>query len=402
MDNAPAPHYDENDLQLRGAARTMTTGQAARGGAPPDGLALEGIHHAYGAAPVIRGVDLAVGRGEVVCLLGPSGCGKTTLLRIAAGLERQDAGRVSVGGAEVAGPGRFVPPEKRGVGLVFQDCALFPHLRAVDNAAFGLATRERRRRRGDARELLERLDIGHLARAYPHELSGGEQRRVALARALAPRPRAMLLDEPFSALDERLRERVRDDTLRLLKEEGVPTLLVTHDAAEAMAMSDRVAVFHRGRIEQVASPEALYEEPERAFVARFIGDNNLLHGRVLSTARDACEVETPGGTVRAFPVHRCAPGDRAILAIRPERVGLARTEMYSNVFEAEIADIMFQGDHLRLKLGLCGNPAFIVKIPNVAGHGAVLRGDRVRVGWDMADCRALPEEGAPQAGGAAA
>ncbi len=157
-------------------------------------------------------------------------------------------------------------------------------------------------------------------------------------------------------------------------------------------MSSRVAVFDRGWIQQVAAPETLYEEPEREFVARFIGDNNILRGRISSVDRGVCEVETPGGSVRAFPVHEFRPGDKAALAIRPERVGLTEPGVYSNEFEAEIDDILFIGDHLRLRLNLCGNPNFIVKIPNIVGHGAVLESDRVRVGWGVTDCRALPNE----------
>ena len=244
------------------------------------GLILEGVHHAYDAAPVIRGVDLAVGRGEILCLLGPSGCGKTTLLRIAAGLERPRAGRVLIDGVEVAGPHRFVAPEKRRIGLMFQDYALFPHVRAIDNVGFGLKAERRAARRRRAQRLLERLGLAHLAHAYPHELSGGEQQRVALARALAPAPRAMLLDEPFSGLDERLRERVRDDTLRFLEEAGVPTMLVTHDAEEALLMADRIALMRDGVLVQSGSPDALCRRPASPFVARFFGALPAFDGRV--------------------------------------------------------------------------------------------------------------------------
>ena len=353
-----------------------------------------GVGKTYdGRAMVVRDLDLCARRGEFLTLLGPSGSGKTTCLMMLAGFETPSAGEIRIDGRPVHG----LPPRKRGIGVVFQNYALFPHMTVGRNLAFPLEVRGigAARRAERVRRALAMVRLEGLETRRPQALSGGQQQRVAIARALVFEPDLVLMDEPLGALDRRLREEMQFEIRRIQRELGVTVVYVTHDQQEAMAMSDRVAVFHRGRIEQVASPEALYEEPERAFVARFIGDNNLLHGRVLSTARDACEVETPGGTVRASPVHRLAPGDRAVLAIRPERVGLARTEMYSNVFEAEIADIMFQGDHLRLKLGLCGNPAFIVKIPNVAGHGAVLRGDRVRVGWGVADCRALPEEEAP-------
>ena len=173
---------------------------------------------------------------------------------------------------------------------------------------------------------------------------------------------------------------------------GITVVYVTHDQQEAMAMSSRVAVFHRGRIQQVAAPETLYEEPEREFVASFIGDNNVLRGRIRAVERDSCDVETSGGIVRAFPVHRCRPGDRSVIAIRPERVHLTKPGIYTNEFEATIEDILFIGDHLRLRLNLCGNRDFVVKIQNIVGHSAVLEGDRVRVGWSVMDCRALPDE----------
>ncbi len=354
-----------------------------------------GVGKTYdGRAMVVHDLDLRARRGEFLTLLGPSGSGKTTCLMMLAGFEVPSAGEIRIDGRPVHG----LPPRKRGIGVVFQNYALFPHMTVGRNLAFPLEVRGMgaARRAERVRRALAMVRLEGFEARRPHALSGGQQQRVAIARALVFEPDLVLMDEPLGALDRRLREEMQFEIRRIQRELGVTVVYVTHDQQEAMAMSDRVAVFHRGRIQQVASPEALYEEPERAFVARFIGDNNLLRGRVLSTARDACEVETPGGTVRAFPVHRCAPGDGVVLAIRPERVGLARTEMYSNVFEAAVEDIMFQGDHLRLKLALCGNPAFVVKIPNVVGHGAVLRGDRVRVGWGVADCRALPEEEEPE------
>ena len=293
----------------------MLVDGAARvpGAEAPSGLSLDGIHHAYDAAPVLQGVDLAVGRGEILCLLGPSGCGKTTLLRIAAGLERQSTGRVVIDGEEVAGPHRFVAPEKRRIGLMFQDYALFPHVRAIDNVGFGLRMQPRAERRRRAFGLLERLGLAPLANAYPHELSGGEQQRVALARALAPAPRAMLLDEPFSGLDERLRERVRDDTLHFLEEAGVPTLLVTHDAEEALLMADRIALMHDGVLVQSGSPDALCRRPASPFVARFFGALPAFEGRVEGRA-----VETPIGRAPACFGEGC----KVRVYVRPEAVML--------------------------------------------------------------------------------
>jgi iron(III) transport system ATP-binding protein len=244
------------------------------------GLVLERVSHAYGERRVLDDVSLSVGAGEVVCLLGPSGCGKTTTLRLAAGLEHLQGGRIRIGDQIVAGEGRDVPPEARHVGLIFQDYALFPHLDIVHNVAFGLREGSAAERHAKARAALARVGLAYLGDAYPHRLSGGEQQRVALARALAPHPALMLMDEPFSGLDIRLRDRVRDETLGLLKESGAATLLVTHDPDEAMRMADRIAVMRAGRIVQVGTPEDLYAHPVDAGVALFFSEMNSFPGTV--------------------------------------------------------------------------------------------------------------------------
>ncbi len=277
------------------------------------GLLMAGISHRYGREPVLRGLDLEIARGEITCLLGPSGCGKTTSLRVAAGLEPIQEGRVEIAGTEVSRPGHSVPPERRRVGLMFQDYALFPHLRVIDNVAFGLREGDKSAKRKTAMELLARLGVEGYARDFPHVLSGGEQQRVALARALAPRPVVMLLDEPFSGLDRRLRDRVRNDTLDVLREMSVATLLVTHDAEEAMLMADRIALMRDGAIVQFGTASELYAHPESAFAAAFFGDVNMLEG-----VAQGGTVATPMGTLAAPYENGC----RVRVYIRPEGLQL--------------------------------------------------------------------------------
>jgi len=256
-------------------------------------IAFEEVSHRYPErGEVLRGLSLAAKPGEIVCLLGPSGCGKTTLLRLASGLEPLQAGRITLDGRVIAEPGREVPPESRGIGFVFQDYALFPHLTVEENVAFGLRLVPRGQRKWRIMDALARVGLEAFATAWPHMLSGGQQQRVALARALAPRPALLLLDEAFASLDARLREQVRDDTLHVLQEAGIATLLVTHDAEEAMFMADRIALMNLGRIEQLGTPAELYLSPATRFVATFLGEVNRLPARLAGT-----RVETPIGGI---------------------------------------------------------------------------------------------------------
>jgi iron(III) transport system ATP-binding protein len=248
-------------------------------------LEIRNITCRFGGREVVRDVSLSVEAGQVMCLLGPSGCGKSTTLRIIAGVERQDEGSVLVDGAVISDAHRHAPPEARGIGLMFQDFALFPHLSVADNVAFGLrGTRADKRARVE--ELLARVKLlGHID-AYPHQLSGGEQQRVALARAIAPRPRVMLMDEPFSGLDNRLRDGVRDETLQILKEEGAAVLLVTHEPEEAMRMADEIALMRAGRIVQRGAPYNVYNAPVDRNAAAFFSDLNILRGVVQGALTD--------------------------------------------------------------------------------------------------------------------
>ena len=298
-------------------------------------LEFERVSKRFGRTAAVADVSLALKPGEIACLVGPSGCGKTTLLRIAAGIDKPDSGRLLFDGQEMAGPQRFVPPEKRNIGLMFQDFALFPHLSILENVAFGLKNLPREEARTIARHALERVGLAHYAANYPHHLSGGEQQRVALARALVPRPQVMLMDEPFSGLDQRLRESVRAETLTLLRETRASCLLVTHDPVEAMGLADRIFLMRQGHLIQSGTPEQIYRHPADAAAARFFSDTNELRGRVAGEG-----VATPLGQ---FPAPRLAPGLEAVVLIRPQ--GIKRAEGEGT--EGLVTEARFQGDDVK-------------------------------------------------------
>lgn len=257
-------------------------------------LTFENIRHAYNGKETIRDLSLTAEPGEVLCLLGPSGSGKTTLLRIAAGIETQSHGRLLLNGQEIAGPGIYLPPEKRGIGLMFQDFALFPHMTILDNVRFGLTALPKEEAVAEARLALDRVGLSRYADNYPHALSGGEQQRVALARALAPRPGVLLMDEPFSGLDSRLKDTIRADTLAILRETRATAIVVTHDAEEAMRMADRIALLRDGKLVQVGTADDLYRRPKDLFTAAFFSEINEFDSVV-----DGGCAETPLGKARA-------------------------------------------------------------------------------------------------------
>jgi iron(III) transport system ATP-binding protein len=275
-------------------------------------LELRDVSRRFGSQAAVDRVSLRVEDGELLALVGPSGCGKSTLLMLVAGLQRPDAGVIEVGGRPVAGPAAWVPPERREVGVVFQDAALFPHLRVRENVAFGLSRGHGRRSRVE--ELLALVELTGLGDRYPHELSGGQQQRVALARALAPRPRVVLFDEAFGNLDTNLRCSVREQTVRVLRETGAAGVFVTHDQVEALAVGDRVAVMRDGRLEHVAEPAETFHRPANRFVATFLGEADFLPGQ-----RAGAQVSTEVGPVPTFPADDVA----VEVMLRPHEVGFA-------------------------------------------------------------------------------
>ncbi len=315
-------------------------------------LSFEGVTMLYGRNAAVRELSLTVEPAQILCLLGPSGCGKSTLLRLAAGLERPTSGRVLLDGREVSGPERFVPAEKRGVGLMFQDFALFPHLSVLRNVMFGLSGVSRHEAERTAVTALRRVGLERHRDLYPHLLSGGEQQRVALARAIAPRPRMLLMDEPFSGLDARLRDDVRDETISVLRETRATCVVVTHDPEEAMRMGDRIALMRGGRLAQLGTPEELYRRPKDLATARFFSPINEIRGEI----RAGCVV-TPLARFAAPPGLSEGPVTVAVrphhLAVRPLGRGAhARIVRRRFLGEVEHVEVSAQGVdeilHLRL------------------------------------------------------
>lgn len=329
-------------------------------------LAVTGVSVRYPSVYALHDVSFTVAPGEVVCLLGPSGSGKSTLLRLVAGVERPTSGRIAIDGVEVAAPRTFVAPEKRAVGMVFQDFALFPHLTVTENVGFGLKGISKTDCADRVAAMLDRVGLTRYARSYPHNLSGGERQRVALARALAPSPRILLMDEPFSSLDGRLRDRVRQETMDILRETKTSTIVVTHEPDEALRIADRIALLREGRLEQIGTPQDLYSRPATLFAARFFSDVNELPGTYLDG-----RITTPLGTFAA-PIAPPAMATR--VCIRPEHLRIAPgpTSIPARVVRSE-----FRGeiDHVVLSVDGVATPLTL----RAFGRTSLVPGDAIHL-----------------------
>jgi putative spermidine/putrescine transport system ATP-binding protein len=344
----------------------------------------EGVRKAYGPGGyAVKALDLEVMQGELLTLLGPSGSGKTTTLMMLAGFEQPSEGRILLNGRDIA----RLPPHKRGIGVVFQSYALFPHMSVAENVAFPLEVRgvPRADRAARVARALSTVRLEGYGERRPSQLSGGQQQRVALARAMVFEPPIVLLDEPLGALDKALREEMQFEIREIHQRLGVTMMYVTHDQAEALTLSDRIAVFEGGLIRQLAPPRAIYDSPANAFVACFVGENNRLPGTVLSVEDGEARVRLAcGPEVPARPVDALAPGAACLVTIRPERVAVAPVaaeELGEGAMPATLREAIFQGDHIRLKLALGDGGEVLAKRP-VGGGALPEPGSVAAVAWE--------------------
>ena len=342
-----------------------------------------------GETLIVKDLDLDIRRGEFLTLLGPSGSGKTTCLMMLAGFETPTSGEIRLGGRII----NRLPPHKRNIGMVFQNYALFPHMTVAENLAFPLSVRNLSKTDISERvkRVLSMVQLDAFAKRYPGQLSGGQQQRVALARALVFEPQLVLMDEPLGALDKQLREHMQMEIKHIHQRLGVTVVYVTHDQSEALTMSDRVAVFHQGEIQQIAPPRELYESPRNTFVAQFIGENNRFAGELVERTGDTCTVQLARGEkVQALAVNVGQPGDAVSLSIRPERIRLNNAaEGCDNRFSGRVSEFIYLGDHVRVRLEVCGKTDFFVKQPIAELDPGLAVGDVIPLGWQVEHVRAL-------------
>lgn len=337
-------------------------------------ITFEGVQKTYdGVHLVVRDLNLEIRKGEFLSLLGPSGSGKTTTLMMLAGFETPTAGSILLNGQEIT----RTPPHKRHFGMVFQNYALFPHMTVAENIAYPLKVRKvpSSEREAKVKRALDMVQMGPMSGRYPSQLSGGQQQRVALARALVFDPQLVLMDEPLGALDKQLREHMQIELKALHRQLGITFVYVTHDQAEALTMSDRVAVFNEGVIQQIDTVDRLYEEPINRFVAGFVGDNTVLQGRMVDA--ESLTLES-GIRLRGRPMQDCSPGQAVQASIRPERIVLAGESHDHNLLDSTLRDVIYFGDHLRLRCTVDGQPEISVKVP-LNHAGALSSGSRIRL-----------------------
>ena len=343
-----------------------------------------------GLSLVVKDLNLSMPKGEFLTMLGPSGSGKTTCLMMLAGFETATHGDILLDGVSI----NNIPPHKRGIGMVFQNYALFPHMTVAENLAFPLEVRKigKSDREAKVKRALEMVQMGDFGGRRPAQLSGGQQQRVALARALVFEAELVLMDEPLGALDKQLREHMQFEIKRIAENLGITVVYVTHDQTEALTMSDRVAVFNDGRIQQLAPPAELYESPENSFVAQFIGENNTLEGVVKEMSNGLALVQlNDGNVIECNPVNVTKAGEKTRVSIRPERVELDQTRMRPGAhrLRAEVLEFIYMGDMFRTRLQVAGNDNFIVKTRNAPDQVRLEPGAQIDIGWLPSDCRAL-------------
>ncbi|MFQ6550183.1 ABC transporter ATP-binding protein [Aestuariibius sp. 2305UL40-4] len=361
-------------------------------GSGPDAFVeFERVQKSYdGETLVVKDLNLSMPKGEFLTMLGPSGSGKTTCLMMLAGFETATYGEIRLDGRPI----NNIPPHKRGIGMVFQNYALFPHMSVAENLAFPLEVRDlgKAEREEKIDRALGMVQMQAFKGRRPAQLSGGQQQRVALARALVFEPELVLMDEPLGALDKQLRESLQFEITNLAHELGITTVYVTHDQTEALTMSDRVAVFDDGRIQQLAPPDELYESPQNSFVAQFIGENNTLEG-VIEEMKDGLALVRldDGGLIDAVPVNVGGVGERTKVSIRPERVEFKRERLSpeAHTLRAEVLEFIYMGDQFRTRLRVAGQDDFIMKSRNAQGQDRLKPGETVEIGWLAEDARAL-------------
>ncbi len=339
---------------------------------------------------VVKDLNLAMPKGEFLTMLGPSGSGKTTCLMMLAGFETATHGEIRLDGVSI----NHIPPHKRGIGMVFQNYALFPHMTVAENLSFPLEVRKMGKsiREEKVMRALGMVQMQDFAGRRPTQLSGGQQQRIALARALVFEPELVLMDEPLGALDKQLRETLQFEITHLAHELGITVVYVTHDQTEALTMSDRVAVFDDGRIQQLAPPDELYESPQNSFVAQFIGENNTLDGVVQEIKGNTCIVKLDSGDIiDAIPVNVSAVGDRTKVSIRPERVEFDKNRLQegAHTLKAEVLEFIYMGDIFRTRLRVAGMDNFVIKSRNAPDQTRLVPGQQIEIGWLAQDCRAL-------------
>ena len=341
-----------------------------------------------GKVLVVKDLNLDIAEGEFITMLGPSGSGKTTCLMMLAGFETPTNGEIYLDKNPISN----IPPHKRGIGMVFQNYALYPHMTVYENLAFPLRVRKISKEDIDKKvdKALSMVSLSGFENRMPGQLSGGQQQRVAVARALVFDPAVVLMDEPLGALDKNLRESMQYEIKHIHESIGVTVVYVTHDQGEALTMSNRIAVFNDGKVQQLSSPDKLYEEPVNSFVAEFIGENNRFSGQVTDVSKDKCKVKLDDGSeILANPITVKSNGEKTIVSLRPERALINTKDKMENNFKGKIEEIIYHGDHTRVRLNLLGNKDFILKVPNSSANMDIKLGNQINVSWNSFDARAL-------------